>query len=119
MMIVGCVMADESTAFESVAGSTEPNTVTVSGSGQVGDSSSKTLDDVYAVLSEIRDSGASAAAASDLGATVTLDPAQYDRFSSLGGAGLQADVIMLGLLALLLGAVVATAMTLHWRGARG
>lgn len=113
-------MPDEVETSAPVAGSAGSSEIAASSSGQTGASSSKSLDDVYAVLSEIRDSGASSAASvGSEGLTVTLDPAQYERFSSLGGAGLQADVLSLGLLALILGAVVATAMTLHWRGARG
>lgn len=48
--------------------------------------------------------------------TVSLVPEQYDGLTALGATGLHAEVVMVGLLSLLLGAVIATAMTLHWRG---
>lgn len=48
--------------------------------------------------------------------TVSLVPEQYETISSIGATGLHAQVVIVGLLSLLLGAVIATAMTLHWRG---
>lgn len=93
-----------------------------SGSAQTGDNS-KTLDDVYALLVEMHDADVAASQAAYVASSgvtsVVLDPSQFDRLSSLSAAGLQADVVSVGLLALILGAVVATAMTVHWRGSRG
>lgn len=48
--------------------------------------------------------------------TVTLVPEQFDKLAQLGSTDLHVGVVAIGLLSLLLGAVVATAMSLHWRG---
>ena len=50
-----------------------------------------------------------------VGSTVALDDAQFQRLSDLGATGLHGSVVCVGLLSLILGAVVATAVTLHWR----
>lgn len=51
--------------------------------------------------------------------TVSIDDAQYQELRSLVAAGLHGEVVVVGLCSLILGAVVAAAMTLHWRGSRG
>lgn len=51
--------------------------------------------------------------------TVSVDPEQYLEMRDLAATELQGNVMLVGLLSLILGAVVATALTLHWRGSRG
>lgn len=49
------------------------------------------------------------------GGVVQLQDEQYAQFSHLMASELYTSVFVLGLLALLLGAVVAVGLTLHWR----
>ena len=46
---------------------------------------------------------------------VRIDSGQFGRLASLGASQLHSSVYGIGLLAMLLGAVVAVGMTLHWR----
>lgn len=48
--------------------------------------------------------------------TVSIAPEQYEQYLAISASGLHAQVVIVGLLSLLLGAVIATAVTLHWRG---
>lgn len=48
---------------------------------------------------------------------VTAD--DWERFVTLSATGLHAQVVTVGLLALILGAIVGVAMTLHWSVRRG
>lgn len=57
--------------------------------------------------------------AASTGGVVLLDDSQYSQISQLLASDLNGMVVVTGLCALILGAVVATAMTMHWRGSRG
>lgn len=47
--------------------------------------------------------------------TFSIAPEQYEQIVKLGASELHSQVFCLGLLSLILGAVIATAVTLHWR----
>lgn len=55
----------------------------------------------------------------DMGGTVALVDEQYDTIVKLDSTQLHVSVAALGVLSLVLGAVVAISMTMHWRGTRG
>lgn len=63
--------------------------------------------------------GSELAGSLDLGGAVELVDGQYGQMVDLESTGLYVGVAQCGLLALVLGAVVAVGMTLHWRGSRG
>ena len=85
------------------------------------------LETIQAAVAGLPDATASALASvldkdaqqlTTVGGTVALDDSQFSRLSELGGAGLHTSVFGVGFLALILGAVVGVALTLHWRGSR-